>query len=249
MAFVVPAIDISNGQSIFLTQGDWKNQTRYENPEILLERYCDGGALMINLIDLDGACEKGNNSTKIKKMAKRAQDKGVIVNVGGGIRTLKKAREFLNSSENIGIIIGTAALANDGEKFLKKISSEYGPHRGLILALDYDARTRKVVANGWKEAYADGVKGLVEIAKKLGDYVTDILVTRVDADGTMSGVDADFYSELRKRILKNRIMAAGGINSLEDVEKLRNANVDKIVIGKALKKRFALEKAIRVAQL
>ena len=59
------------------------------------------------------------------------------------------------------------------------------------------------------------------------------LVTSIAQDGTLQGSDYETF----KRVCRNqgsKIIAAGGINSLKDLETLRSIGVNAAVIGKAL---------------
>ena len=118
---IIPSIDLMNGNAVQLRQG-WEKQIELEeDPLRLAERLA--GLPAVQVIDLDAAMGKGDNSGLVGEIC------GIVkARVGGGIRSLAKAREvFGRGAEKI--IIGS----NANQSFLGQLAAEFGRdrlHRG-----------------------------------------------------------------------------------------------------------------------
>ena len=107
---ILPAIDIKNGKCVRLVRGNFNKSTEYKkSPLEQSVEFSDLGFKNMHLIDLDGALEgKSINKNIIEKIIKKNNLK---VQVGGGIRTLKNIKEWINIGVDK-VIIGTAAVDN-----------------------------------------------------------------------------------------------------------------------------------------
>jgi phosphoribosylformimino-5-aminoimidazole carboxamide ribotide isomerase len=57
--FIIPAIDIIDGQAVRLTKGDFKRKkVYYENPLEVAKMFENAGITRLHLVDLDGARQK-----------------------------------------------------------------------------------------------------------------------------------------------------------------------------------------------
>ena len=108
---IIPSIDIMDGKVVKLRQGMHKVYETQELDKIIKKFRIFP---QINVIDLDAAMDKGSNKELIKKLCKK-----ITCNVGGGIRSIEIAKEYLSSGAN-SIIIGTNATKNFLKNFSKK---------------------------------------------------------------------------------------------------------------------------------
>jgi len=236
---VIPAVDIMNGKVVRLLKGDPEYVESYEHlgdPVTLARRWESEGARIIHVIDLDAALGCGSNIRVIEEIIGEV---GVPLQVGGGIRSLDAARALLEKGVSR-VILGSLAFKEPAA--VETVLEEYGENR-LVVALDHLYGV--VMVHGWKASARMTVDEAV--AKFSGLGVTLFLVTSVARDGTMSGPDLETLTRLRREGVK--LIAAGGIRSLEDLVALKRLGVYGVVVGKALYEGlFSLGKALRTVK-
>ena len=233
---VIPAVDIMNGKVVRLVRGDPKSAKSYEHlgdPVTLARRWEAHGAQIIHVIDLDAALGLGSNTDVIEQIVQKT---GVPIQVGGGIRSLSKARSLLDKGVYRAIL---GSLAFKEPSSVKVLLEEFGNDR---VAVALDNLDGVVMVQGWKTSARITVDDAVTDFSKLS--VSIFLVTSVARDGTMSGPDFDTLARLCR--VDIAVIAAGGIRSLEDLAGLKRLGVYGVVIGKALYEgAFTLRKALR----
>ncbi len=199
---IIPSIDLMGGKAVQLKQGKEKVLERVDVIE-LARYYARFGELAV--VDLDAAMNTGkNNEEIIKQICKVAKCR-----VGGGIRTVEKAKRMIaNGAEKI--IIGTAA----DENFLSKL-----PKDRVLVAID--SRNGKITVDGWQ---TDTEVSTVSHVKRFGDFCTGFLYTIVEKEGMLQGTDINAFREIRK-ITNKPITAAGGISSIEEIKELDKLNI------------------------
>ena len=188
----------------------------------------------VAIIDLDQALrhtdEKGN--TKNTPLLKSLLRKG-NVRVGGGIRDVKKAREFISLGAEK-VIVGSAAWNPSpkagesvlNEEFLKELCEKIGKQRVII---SVDSIKGKIAVKGWTETVDIP---LIEGARQAEKYCSELLFTCVEKEGCMQGTDMDSCRALREAV-KCRVVVAGGVNSLEQITELEKLGCD-VQLGMAL---------------
>ena len=197
---IIPSIDIMEGKAVQLKQGKDKVLER-ENVLELAEYFGRFGEIAV--IDLDAAMGKGNNLELIKKLCKIAHCR-----VGGGIRSVEKAKEILSYGAKK-IIIGTKA----SEYFLSHL-----PKDKVIVAID--ANKGKIVTEGWlKEINATPA----EYVQRFDNLCSGYLYTIVEKEGMMGGTDLEAIKQIRA-ITDKELIAAGGISSIDEIIELDKIN-------------------------
>ena len=233
---VIPSVDIRRGRCAQLVGGKPETERVYGDPVELAQRWVAEGASYLHLVDLDAAMGVGDNFTKVAEVLANVR---VGVEVGGGIRTLKRANEFLGIGADR-VILGTAAVRNP--ELVRELVGLAGGAR-VMVALD--SRSGKVAVEGWKEQTEKSVLQLAREFERMG--VESLLFTSIDVEGTMRGVAAREIGELVKAV-RIPVFASGGVGSLDDVRIAREAGAAGLVIGMALyEKRFTLKQAMEVA--
>ena len=152
-----------------------------------------------------------------------AENTGLFVEVGGGIRSLSVLEKYFS----VGVkraILGTAAV-ND-EAFLKKSLELYGEK----IAVGADVMDGYIRVNGWLEKSDYTLSAFFEKMQTLG--VKTVICTDISKDGAMKGTNLEMYRELSLKYSLD-IIASGGVSSIEDVIALRKMNVSGAIIGKA----------------
>lgn len=197
---IIPSIDIMDGKAVQLKQGKEKVLEK-ENVFELAEYFSRFGEIAV--IDLDAAMGKGDNSELIAKLCKKYDCR-----VGGGIRTVEKAKQIIaNGAKKI--IIGTCA----SELFLSQL-----PKDKVIVAID--SRQGKVVTEGWiKETN----KTPEDLVRSFDHLCSGYLYTIVEKEGMMGGTDLEAIKKIRD-ITENELVAAGGISTAEEVAELDRIN-------------------------
>ena len=228
---VIASIDMKDGHVVQLKNGKDLVLQR-DDADSLISEFNKYGEVAI--IDLDQALrntdEKGNtkNTELLKHLLRRGN-----VRVGGGIRDVKKARELISLGAEK-VIIGSAAWnANPkpGEsilnvEFLEELNKTIGKQRVII---SVDAIGGKIAVKGWTETVDIS---LIEGAKEAEKYCSELLFTCVEKEGCMQGTDMDSVRALRQAV-KCRVVAAGGVNSLEQIVELEKMGCD-VQLGMAL---------------
>jgi len=233
---IIPAVDIMKGKVVRLVRGDPRLLSSYNHlgdPVSLARRWEAEGARFIHVVDLDAALGTGRNLKVIELIVKSVD---ASVQVGGGIRSLELARRLLLMGVNR-VIIGSLAFSNPS--VIEALLGEFGEER-VVVALDH--KEGVVMIKGWEISAGISVDEAAEKFRRFG--VRLFLVTSVARDGTLLGPDIETLSRLCRSGLK--VIAAGGISSIEDLLALNRMGVHGVVVGKALYEgRFSLNEALR----
>jgi len=220
---IIASIDIQDGKVVQLRQGAEKVLER-DNPLELAAGFDYYGEVAV--IDLDAAMGKGSNIEMIKPLLRKAECR-----VGGGIRTPEQAKELLSLGARK-IIVGSSAFrAPSGGfgvnvPFLQAMSQKIGRER-LIVAVD--ARGGEIVVDGWKTP--TGLE-LVEAAKAVEPFASELLFTCVEREGTMTGMDLEPARKLREAV-SCLVTVAGGVSTLDEIESIAAMGCD-VQLGMAL---------------
>jgi len=236
---ILPAIDIIDGRCVRLVQGDYNQVSVYnENPAEVAQQWESMGAEFLHLVDLDGA-RKGTayNDETVKDILAAVN---MPVQIGGGIRTL----EDIEAKLNMGItrvILGTAAVINP------ELTEEAVAKFGKAVAVGVDASNGKVAISGWTSVSDLDSVSLIQQLGKIG--VDTVIYTDVAKDGMMSGPNIPMYKEIAALDDSPKIIAAGGVTSIEDVRNLTATGISGAIIGKSLYLGgIDLQEAIEVAR-
>jgi phosphoribosylformimino-5-aminoimidazole carboxamide ribotide isomerase len=225
-----------SGKIVRLSRGDPKTAKVYDQfggPVETAKRWRDEGAGKLHIIDLDAAFGTGNNHAVISEIAANI---ALPIQVGGGIRSFETAAKLFKTGISQ-VILG--ALAFSDQSAIGKIQKRFGAE-SVIVALDN--KDGKIMVEGWKTTTALSINEALEKFTELG--VKTFLITSIAKDGMLSGPDLE---TLKQACLSRnaKVIAAGGIGSLNDLIALKRIGVEGAVIGKALYEgRFTLKEAI-----
>jgi len=224
---LIPAIDLKNGRCVRLLQGELDSETVYsDDPAAMACSFEDAGAKRLHLVDLDGAFRgQGKNLDSIHSILKSIS---IPVQLGGGLRTADDVERMLKLGVS-SVIIGTMAVKNPDifEDIIKRYSSEQ-----IILGID--ARNRKVAIEGWQEGTEIYDIDFALHWKKVG--IQRVVFTDIARDGMLSGPNMEALRNFA-RGTGLKIVASGGISSMEDLEQLKTLEedgVDQVISGKAI---------------
>lgn len=237
---LIPAIDLRGGRCVRLTQGRYDMETVYaEDPAAVAVSWERLGARRLHVVDLDGARE--GRPVNLAALERIAAAVSIPVQVGGGLRTMADIAAAFGAGARWAIL-GTRALGDPA--FLAEVLGRY-PGRILV---SLDVRGERVAVGGWLEESAAGVAEAARMLAAAG--VREVIVTDVLRDGTLAGCNASLVAEVAR--LGLRVIAAGGVSTLEDVRRLRELEPEGVVgavVGKALYAgTLDLAAALRVAE-
>ena len=220
---IFPAIDLSGGQVVRLYQGDYDKMTVYgADPCAVAREFMAAGAKYLHVVDLDGA--KDGTLANFDSIAALAEQGGLYIEVGGGIRTEERIQKYLD----LGVsrcILGTIAVKDF--EFTARMAKKYGDK----IAVGVDARDGYVAVSGWLETSKE--KG-VDFCRRLRDAgVQTVIYTDISRDGAEQGTNLELYRELAG-IEGLSITASGGVSSIDELKELQTIGTYAAILGKAL---------------
>jgi phosphoribosylformimino-5-aminoimidazole carboxamide ribotide isomerase len=237
---VIPAIDLKNGSCVRLVQGRKTDVTIYdEDPVHVAKQFADAGARMIHVVDLDGAFRGGEspNRAVVKKIVAAVN---ADVEFGGGVRSADDVRQLCDAGV-ARVVLGT--LAVESPQLLKKLAAEFSER----ICVGIDAREGHVMTRGWESGTRISALNLAQSVAAQG--VQRIIYTDIARDGMLTGPSIE-QTVAVARAANVRVTASGGVSSLEDIKRLRDAGeplLDSVIVGKALYElKFKLEDAINL---
>ena len=221
---VIPAIDLRGGRCVRLYQGDYDRETVFsDDPMEVARRWVGLGARRLHVIDLDGA--KSGEQPNAEAAYRIAGEAGVPVQLGGGIRSVESARQAIERGIDR-VLLGTAAI--EEPDLLRKLVDELGPERVVVTV---DARDGKVALKGWTETSEVVAEQLIRDMRVAG--VSRYLYTDISRDGTLTEPNFDALDGLTT-ISGVKIIAAGGVSSVEHLLRLSEIGVESAVVGTAI---------------
>jgi 1-(5-phosphoribosyl)-5-[(5-phosphoribosylamino)methylideneamino] imidazole-4-carboxamide isomerase/N-(5'phosphoribosyl)anthranilate isomerase len=236
---LLPAVDVSDGKAVRLTQGEAGTETSFGDPQDAAQEWISQGAEWIHLVDLDAAFGRGNNYHVIEKVIKNTP-RSVNIELSGGIRDDKSLAAALATGAKR-INLGTAALENP--EWAAHAIAEFGE----LIAVGLDVRGTTLAARGWTQEGGDLWTVLARLEKAgCSRYV----LTDVTKDGMLNGPNLELLQQVAERTDKP-VIASGGISTLDDIAALRElvpSGIEGAIVGKALyTKAFTLAEALDVA--
>jgi phosphoribosylformimino-5-aminoimidazole carboxamide ribotide isomerase len=235
---VIPAVDLRDGKCVQLVQGVPGSEIiSLDDPFAVALDWIDKGAKTLHLVDLDGAIEgKRKNAPTVGKIIKACKEKGVSIQVGGGIRNFEDAAALLKLGVSR-VILGTAALQDP--ELVKLLADAFGKE---FVTVALDAKNGKISIKGWTE---ECTQTPVEMGRKFEELgAGSLLFTNIDTEGLMQGVNPIPTKELVESV-SIPVIASGGVSSLQDLRVLKETGAAGVVIGSALYTgKFTLEDAI-----
>ncbi len=219
---VIPAVDMQDGEVVQLVQGEKGTETTYGDPVDAAQKWVEGGAETLHLVDLDGAFEgERKNATAVDAILDAVD---VEVQLGGGIRRATDAIDLLSRGVDR-VILGTAAIENPD--IVSEISESYP---GSVM-VSLDAKDGEVLVSGWTESTGLDPAEAATRYEELGAGA--ILFTDVDVEGQMEGVQTDPVRQVAEAV-EIPVVASGGVASVDDVRTLRDVGASAVVVGSAL---------------
>lgn len=223
--YIIPAIDIIDGKCVRLTQGDYEQKKIYnEDPLEVAKAFEDAGLTRLHLVDLDGA--RAKQIVNYKVLEKIAAQTRLHIDFGGGL----KSNEDLYIAFESGAqqVTGGTVAVKEPDLFLSWLEN-YGAEK-IILGADF--KDRKIAVSGWQESSE------LELFDFLKDYfkkgVRYTISTDVSKDGLLQGSAVETYQHLQEELPELKLIASGGVTTLDELEKLREIGCFGAIVGKAI---------------
>ena len=133
------------------------------------------------------------------------------------------------------IVVGSALLDDDAARFVARVDTD-------VIVAGIDVRLGRARGSGWMD---EGVNADEALDRVLTLGLSSVLATGIETDGMMSGPDLELLARFRSAALGSRLIASGGVGSLDDLDALVELGADAVVVGRALYERqFTFEQAI-----
>jgi cyclase len=230
---IIPCLDVKNGRVV---KGlHFESIKDAGDPVELAKKYSDEGADELVFLDITASDEQRKT---IKDLVRKiAEVIDIPFTVGGGVKSLKDARNILLSGADK-VAINTGAIKNP--QVITELMELFGS-QCVVVAIDakrnFDIQKNKNIfsENGkqfWFEVFIYGGKEATGIdviewakkAEKLG--AGEILLTSIDKDGTKDGYDILLNREIVNSV-SIPVIASGGCGKPDDmVDVFKKSNVD-----------------------
>jgi len=239
-----PAIDLRGGKCVRLRQGDYDQETVFnDEPAAVARQFADAGARCLHVVDLDGAREGAPvNLPAVEEVldALNSFNQPFRIELGGGIRDEQAIAELLDFGLDR-LVVGTSAIKHTD--WFEGIVERF-PGR---LVLGVDARDGMVATDGWLETSHTAATDLA--SRFVGKPLAAIVYTDIATDGMMQGPNTAAMAEMQRVVGDLPVVASGGVTTIDDVRVLKDAGLAAAIIGRALYEgTIELSDAIKVAE-
>jgi phosphoribosylformimino-5-aminoimidazole carboxamide ribotide isomerase len=222
---IIPAIDVIGGKCVRLTQGDYTKKKIYsESPLDVAKRFEDAGLKHLHLVDLDGA--KAGMVKNWELVEFITSQTSLHVDFGGGIKTDAEIKQLFELGVKQ-VNIGSLAVKEPFKVY--QWLEKFGSHRVILSA---DVKNELIAISGWQENSNVSITDFLTMycAKGLS-YVT---CTDIGMDGMLGGPNVALYKKLLVLFPTLKVIASGGVSSIEDLKSLKAAGVEGAIVGKAI---------------
>ncbi len=221
---IIPAIDIIDGKCVRLTQGDYAQKKIYnENPLEVAKEFEAAGITHLHLVDLDGA--KSQHILNYKVLETISKNTSLKIDFGGGIKSNNDIRIAFDCGANQ--VTGGSIAVKNKSLFIEWIKS-YGADKIILGA---DVKNGKIAVNGWKEESQE------ELFQFLKNYISSgikyVICTDITKDGLLQGTATELYKQILTKFPTIKLIASGGVSSVDELNELRSAGLYGAIVGKA----------------
>lgn len=225
MIEIIPAIDLIDGKCVRLSQGDFTQRTIYsDNPTDVAKRFEDAGLRRVHIVDLDGA--KSGKITNLPMLESIAKNTALTIDFGGGIKSFEDIQAVFDAG---------AAMANIGSiavrspvRFFEWLEF-YGSEKIL---LGSDVRNGFIFVDGWQTSTE--LEIIPFLHQYFGKALRQVFVTDITKDGLLQGPSLELYKQILRSIPEIKLIASGGVSSLEEIDELEMIGCSGVIIGKAI---------------
>lgn len=203
---IIPCLDVKDGKVV---KGvNFMQLVEEGEPVELGAWYSSQGADELVFLDISATIDARRHVIELARQV--AQEVFIPFTIGGGIRTLSDMEALLSAGADK-VAINSAALEDPGliSAGAKRFGSQF-----IVVSIDV-----KRAQEGWQVMSHGGTKNTGRQALDWTLEAEDrgageILLTSIDADGTLGGIDLEITRQVSKQI-QIPLIASGGIGSLE----------------------------------
>lgn len=222
---IIPAIDVIEGRCVRLEQGSFSTKKTYHSdPVEVAQSFQDAGLLRLHLVDLDGA--KSGRIINYRTLEKIASRTNLKIDFGGGVGSDEDLKIAFESGASQ--VTGGSIAVKQREVFLRWLEV----HGNERIILGADVLDEKVKISGWQE------ESKIYLIDLLNDYqekgIKYVICTDISKDGLLQGPSLDLYKKVRDEFPELKLIASGGVTSMNDLEALLSLGMSGAIIGKAL---------------
>ncbi len=225
---VYPAIDVIDGQCVRLTHGKYDSKKVYsKDPTAIAQEFEDAGFTHLHMVDLDGA--KAGKVINLSILEKTVNATSLQIDFGGGIRSQQDVDDVLSAGAKQ---INVGSLAVKSPKIVRSWMEKYGPS---TLILSADVKDEYIALHGWQEKSKILLKDFILNFSQAGiQYIT---CTDISKDGALTGASTQLYKELIATFPDLKIIASGGVHSIDNLIDLKSVGCYGAIVGKAIYER------------
>jgi phosphoribosylformimino-5-aminoimidazole carboxamide ribotide isomerase len=225
MIEIIPAIDIIDGNCVRLSEGDYQTKKIYSNsPVDIAKQFEDAGIKRLHIVDLDGA--KKGSIVNFEVLEKISLQTKLEIDFGGGIKTTNDAQLVFDFGASI-INIGSIAVKqpNIVIEWIQKFSAEK-------ILLGADVKDETIMIGGWQQS--TGINIIDYLSNWISKGLKQVFCTDISKDGLLQGTSINLYKKLLSNFPGLKLIASGGVSSINDIEELESIGCSGVIIGKAL---------------
>ncbi|WP_460218905.1 1-(5-phosphoribosyl)-5-[(5-phosphoribosylamino)methylideneamino]imidazole-4-carboxamide isomerase [Psychroserpens sp. MEBiC05023] len=222
---IIPAIDIIEGKCVRLTKGDYNTKKIYnENPVEVAKEFEAAGIQYLHVVDLDGA--KAQHIVNYKVLEQISSKTNLKIDFGGGL----KSDEDLHIAFNSGVkqITGGSIAVKNPDVFGSWVA-KYG---GTKIILGADCINNTIAVSGWQEESNMSVIPFIKSYETKG--IKYVICTDIAKDGMLEGPSFGLYKQILSETKNIKLIASGGVTSIDDLNALEDLGCEGAIIGKAL---------------
>lgn len=227
--YIIPAIDVLDKKVVRLREGNYDEVTTYQvSLEEMIEKYQSNGTEFVHIVDLNGAKGDFSNQEYLFGVIRRTDMK---VQYGGGVRSIDKVKELMDAGIHR-VVVGTQAITNP--EFLDELSKLNSGRQKYAdqVVIAIDVLDEVIKYSGWMESSPVKLMDYIDRCLSLGFF--RFLCTDINKDGKLGGAGVELYKKLLDHSPIIKLIASGGISSMEDIYQLDAIKVEACVVGKAI---------------
>jgi len=221
---IIPAIDIIEGKAVRLTQGDYNQKTEYNNDPVAVAKAFESvGIEKLHVVDLEGA--KASKSVNLATLKAITTATSLSVDFGGGVKSNESILKVLEAGADQ---VTAGSIAVKDKALVQTWIKEYGAEKIILGA---DVKDGKIAINGWQEDSGIDLFGFLAEYIDLG--ISYCICTDVSKDGLLQGPSFELYQKLMVEFPNLKLIASGGVSSMDDLRQLETMGIYGTIVGKA----------------
>lgn len=221
---LIPALDLLDSQAVRLVNGRLEQKCLYDiDPVDWVKQWTALGAKTLHIVNLSAAFRGTLTTEDLQLLRQMRQSTPLVLEYGGGIRTLKDAEQILSLGYHV--VLGSMLLTRPKDAL--KLVQTYGER--IIAGID--AKDGYVATHGWTKQANISAFDLIANLKSQG--FKRFIFTDIAKDGTLSAPNFEALKQL-KSIGGIHLTASGGVSSISDLTELKAQKIDAVIVGKAL---------------